>query len=175
MLDAIKAFHGGEYRIAILYSAIAMETLAGVRLEAEYNRLKASSASQSDMRFLSFRQAGGMVIVKDPIYDYISDRDDFAQLLHIRPLYLLKRSLLDENENLYRDALELYRTRNKIAHRGTGESNCLSLDETGATKAIKTAIQVLSWFGEKAYYHIDNMTFVPLGQPSMSAPEEEPR
>ena len=114
LLDAVQAFRMSDYRRAILYTAIAIESLAAETLNNTYICLLSKRGTSDQWRMIELKQAGGESTRKDPIYEYLIARDDFGALLHERPLYLFQRSLLVEDQDLYRTARELYRTRNKI-------------------------------------------------------------
>jgi hypothetical protein len=93
-------------------------------------------------------------VAKDPVFDLISATDRMGRLLHEQPLYLVRKSLLLENEALYAKALVLYNTRNKIMHEGgpPDEQNPLPIDDRGAWTACNTARDVLAWFGDHGPY-----------------------
>jgi hypothetical protein len=160
LLDGIQAFADGDYRRAILYSAMAIEIIAATKLDEVYEMMiqQQGDATADYLRIISMSQAQGQIAIKDPIYDYLSSRQDFAQLLHERPLYLLKKSLLIENEQLYQTARKLYRTRNKIVHRGeppTGDdTSYFEMREADALTALECSIQIFRWFGETGEYTI---------------------
>ena len=66
-------------------------------------------------------------------------------------MYLLARSLRHDDENLYRRAHSLYRTRNCLAHTGEIDSNkegLLDVDHKGAAEALTVMNSVIEWFGE---------------------------
>lgn len=152
LLDALEAHVDHDYRKSLLYSAIAMESFAQAHLEAAYARVLAKRSTEHRVRGTEI--AGGKEVIKDSVYDALSTGDSFSRLLHERPLYLLGRSLLiDEPEN-YRQALTLYATRNKIAHRGMcpeGEKYLPSSAE-GARQGLKIAIDVFRWLGDHGPY-----------------------
>jgi hypothetical protein len=63
----------------------------------------------------------------------------------------LRRSILVENDALYQKAPKLYRTRNKIVHRGElppeGENIFFKVNESDAKEALNCAKGVIKWFG----------------------------
>ena len=154
VLDAISAFYGGDYRKAILYSAMAIEAVANIKLEEAYE--VAIQDSPSDLRIVSFNQAGGEIVKKDPIYESLSETTNFSRMLHERPLYLLKRSLLVDNDVVYKAAIKLYRTRNKIVHHGEPpvdeNERYLVLERSSALEAIKCSVDIFKWFGVNETY-----------------------
>jgi hypothetical protein len=119
LLDAIEAQVTGDYRKAILYAAIGIESLAQERLEAAYVAAVEAPKADPRLRLIDRPVPGNDTTRKDPIYEHLSAGTHFGRLLHERPLYLLGRSVLLDKEKLYKEALELYGVRNKIAHRGS--------------------------------------------------------
>jgi hypothetical protein len=70
--------------------------------------------------------------------------------MHEMSLYVLGRSLRHDKEGLYKRALVLYRSRNRIVHLGTtddAKEEVLPVDGAGAHNAIETADAVLTWLG----------------------------
>lgn len=161
LLDALHAQLENDWRRTILYSAIAMESLASTVLERAYENAKANP--NSTHRVLTIQVGGGQTRQKDPVYDLLAKSDNFGQLLHERPLYLLGKSLLDENAPLYQRAKSVYTTRNKIVHRGVqpDDANHLPLTQEGALEAIRTATEVFAWFGEPGGF-VPFETLVPV-------------
>ncbi|MDD4911167.1 MAG: hypothetical protein PHP57_02640 [Sideroxydans sp.] len=154
LLDALAAFERNDYRQTVLYSAIAVESLARTYLDTAYEVAITSPHPPMHLNILEFPQAGGIVQKKDPIFSLLYDNDNFQRLLHESPLYLTRRSLLAENENLYRRAINLYRTRNRLGHGHMipeNSENLLSIDSVGALSGLETAISVFEWFGETGY------------------------
>lgn len=161
LLDAILAFMESDYRRSILYTAIAAETMASTVLEETYEALLKNGDPTDTIRLLSLPPKGG---IKDPIYEYLSSKTDFIHLIHQLPLYLLRRSLLVEDERLYQNARKLYATRNKIVHRGElsndeKPSSYLPISEMGAREAIECAIGLFRWFGVPEEYIIPKKAF----------------
>jgi hypothetical protein len=153
MLDALGAEEQHDYRKAILFSAIAMEVC--VRRVIDDAHVQVLATRMGAHRVIEVGVAGGARVAKDPIYDLmIKAADRLARLLHEQSLYILNRSLLVENEALYREAVELYSTRNKIMHEGMPAEGggILSIDASGAWRAIKTATEVLAWLGDAGPY-----------------------
>ncbi|MFN8472061.1 MAG: hypothetical protein U0822_07720 [Anaerolineae bacterium] len=146
IIDAIHAYRYGDYRRAILYAAIAVETATATKLD-------------------DIAESKG---TRDPVYAFLSERRRFAELLHELPLYLTGRSLLVENATLYQAALKLYRTRNKIAHVGEppqGERSFFALNEESALQAMEIAIQVLQWLGEPTDFPLPKTRFIKMQAP----------
>lgn len=121
------------------------------------------------LRLVTIPLAGGPV-VKDPIYDYLKQRDDFSAWLHERPLYVTGRSLRLENEPLYQKAFKLYKTRNKLVHRGivpeSGTNDYYRLEDEDVMEALATAAEVVQWFGSGKDYKVpvDDWLGFGLGQ-----------
>lgn len=160
LLDAILALMESDYRRSILYAAIAAETMASTVLEETYTALVNNGDPTDTIRLVALPPKGG---IKDPIYEYLSSKSDFVQLIHQLPLYLLRRSLLVEDEKLYQNARKLYATRNKIVHRGElandETSSYLPISETGAREAIECAIGLFRWFGVSEGYIVPKRAF----------------
>ena len=153
MLDALLADHERDFRRTILYCAIAVEVCAQGALQDAFETVLVEKSERH--RVISRPKAGGGSESKDPIYDGLSRRDaPFKTLLHERPLYVQRRSLLQENEPLYQRAVKLYETRNKIMHLGTHDDDTkyLPISREGASAAIDTAIETLAWFGDDGPY-----------------------
>ena len=105
-----------------------------------------------------FRFTKGEKTWKDPIYQYLI-KDDFGALLHERPLYLLNRSLLKDDQDVFRTAKELYRTRNKIVHRAElsseiNDGSYITVDKEGAKQALDCVLSVFRWFGVDSSYSL---------------------
>lgn len=154
ILDALKALESSDYRKAILYGAIALESLARTVLDAEYDRLMALDKPPKHLRIIEMCQAGGSISKKDPIYKLLSDGDNFGRLLHELPLYLSNKSLLLDDQELYRLAVNLYRTRNRIGHGHEiteTDKDVFAVNKKGASTALEVACKVFSWHGHKGY------------------------
>lgn len=164
LVDAFAVLEGRDYRQAILFAAMAAETMAASRLEAEYDRVL-STSGDSRFRVVESQRTGGSTARKDPVYESLASRTSFAALLHERPLYLMNKSLLHEKQSVYKTARQMYSARNKIVHRGElsegDSSNALSLDESGARAALGCAIAILEWFGDPVS-HFPRDRLIPL-------------
>jgi hypothetical protein len=152
LLDALQAHVERDFRRALLYAAIAVEAFALQWLEAKHESARVASASAH--RFLKLPLAGGEVAHKDPVYELLSAGDNFSRLLHERPLYLAGRSLLVDAPETYRRAVQLYATRNKIAHRGTApaDEKHFALSPEGSVDGLETAVKVFRWLGDTGPY-----------------------
>jgi hypothetical protein len=154
LLDAICAWLSADYRKAILYAAIAVESLANLKLEEALDA--ATTGSAPGLRFVTIPGSGGGTR-KDPVYEALSQGVSFTRLLHERSLYLLNRSLMVDDPVLFSLALRLYGTRNKIAHRGEPsgqQSDILPVDLDGGRQALDCAIRVFAWYGEGQGYSL---------------------
>jgi hypothetical protein len=162
-LDAVVAFRGHDYRRTILYATISTEVAFGTVIDETYEQVL---AVQDDERFrvIALVQAGGVAVRKDPIYERLRHRSDFNVLLHELSLYVLRRSLLAEDQALYVDAKRLYSTRNQLVHSGglaENETNPpLRLDAGGAMTALKTAAALFSWLGLRDDFPLPDGRFV---------------
>ena len=74
--------------------------------------------------------------------------------------------MLIEDESLYQKALRLYRTRNKIVHRGelpsADEGSLFKINESGAKEAMNCAKEVIKWFGVTEDYIIPGLGFIAV-------------
>jgi hypothetical protein len=152
MLDALQALLDQDFRKALLYGAIAIESLASTRLSEEYERVKAA-APDARFRVIDIPIAGGRVARKDPIYENLGE-DNFLRMLHERPLYLFHRSLMVEDAATFTNAQKLRNTRNKLAHIGEvpADAEAFELSEKGAKAGLATAVAVLQWWGDPGPY-----------------------
>lgn len=155
LLDALAALEKNDYRQAVLYSAIAVESLARTSLDAAYQSAITSQQPPIHLNIREFTQAGGVAKKKDPIFSLLFESENFSRLLHECPLYLTRKSLLFDNESLYRDAINLYRTRNRLSHGHiipeNNNESLLSIDSGGAFNGLDIAIKVFDWHGETGY------------------------
>ena len=94
----------------------------------------------------------------DPVFKRLCNgRPSFRDLLHERPLYLLKRSLLLEDKSLFDAGLALYGTRNAISHTGVVEDPNDArwpIDEEHARRGLEVARSLFAWFGAPADFHL---------------------
>lgn len=172
LMDAVEALRVSDYRKAILYSAIAMESMASEVLDNQYKRLLSKRTQVSPYRVIELTESAGRTVKKDPVYKQLEAKDDFAFLLHVRPLYLLKKSLLCDNAELYQSALKVYKTRNGIVHKGLPmdtSGKLLSLTREGATEALQCTLGVFDWFGEDiSSYALPDTDLMPTLVPTFS-------
>lgn len=171
LLDAILALIDQDYRRALLYAAMSVETVAATKLDEAYEAAL-SEANDPTLRIVPLKQ-GKEMVNKDPVYEFLKSKTAFHLLLHERSLYVLGKSLKIEDEPLFQEANKLYRTRNKIAHRGgppVGESNSsyFSIEDSSVRTAIDCAIHVFSWFGETKKYLVPRTGFVQAKAPDKS-------
>jgi hypothetical protein len=164
-LDAIVAYRENDYRKAILYTAISTEVAFGSVIEEAYERILAGHADER-FRVVELRQADGTVR-KDQVYERLQSRarSDFSVFLHELSLYVLRRSLLAENQVLYTDAKRLYSTRNQLVHSGglaeSESSPPYPLDTRGAMAALRTAVALFSWLGVRDDFPLPDDEFAP--------------
>jgi hypothetical protein len=162
-LDAVAGCHGKDHRMAILYSTIAAEVALGSVIGESYERLL-SAKDDDRFRVIELSQAGGSKVRKDPIYEVLRRHPDFGALLHELSLYVLRRSLLVENEALYADAKRLYSTRNQLVHSGElsegSPSSPYPIDSKGALAAVKTVAGIFVWLGLRGDFAIPGQDFL---------------
>ncbi len=166
-LDAIAAFRGNDYRRAVLYATISTEVAFGTVIDETYDRVLAAPDDER-FRVIALAQSGGVSVRKDPIYERLRHRSDFNVLLHELSLYVLRRSLLAEDQALYADAKRLYSTRNQLVHSGgliENETNPpLRLDAAGAMTALETAAALFSWLRLRNDFALPNDGFIAQSQ-----------
>jgi hypothetical protein len=162
-LEAVAAHRAGDYRSAILYAAISAEVVFGSTIDKEYERVLNASKDER-FRIVERTQPGGGSIRKDPIYERLRSRPDFNLLINELTLYVLRRSLLTEDDLLYQKAKRLYSTRNKIAHSGglidEGSNETFALDLGGSMAALETAVALFAWLGRRADFCLPELGFV---------------
>jgi hypothetical protein len=148
-LDAYAAFRTGEYRTAILYSAISVEVALGSVIDDAHQQM-ISTPNDERFRVTALPQAGGTQVIKDPVFDLLKERSDFLERLHELSLYALNRSLFVEDQTLHARVRRLNSTRNKLVHfvkLSVDPNSVYSLDREGATGALSTAISFFKWLG----------------------------
>ncbi len=152
--NAMLALRGGIYRSSIIYAAMAMEALAATAIETEFQRAKDAGEPHLNLTTISGK-------VTDPVYDTLMRNTSFTAYLHARSLYVLRRSMLEENKALYDKASILYKARNKIVHRGDmdddAQQKLLTIDQEGCSQAIDTASDTFRWFRVPPRYEPGNL------------------
>jgi hypothetical protein len=137
LLDSISALLAHDFRRAIIYSGMAMEVAAATTLD----------------------EVQGAII--DPVYKFLRKQARMSQMLHEVPLYVLKRSLLSEEKEVFHEALRTYKLRNMIAHGGEVKRLVMNSNEEfereEARAAVLSAIAVFRWFC------LDHAYVVPKG------------
>ena len=163
LLDAIDSWYNLEHRKAILFSAIAVESLLANLYNEIYENIILSGKTNRNLRLIVNKNNKKLI---DPIFKAISEKTDFKKLLHEIPLYLFKKSVLMDNEQLYHKTIKLYLTRNKIVHFGSPNNvkndQILSIDELGSNEALKTTIDIFNWAGITKYNNIISKTFITI-------------
>lgn len=161
LLDALAAHRASDYASSILYAAVSAEGAFGFAIDREHRRVLASHANDR-FRIIGLNQAGGGLIHKDPVYERLRSKQDFGVLIHELSLYVLRRSLLAEDEALYQQAKRLYATRNRIVHVGGGGGKAITpfpVDAAGSIAALKTCLALFSWLGERADFVLPDVQF----------------
>ncbi len=156
LMDAMYALVRHDYRTAILYAAIAVEVLSGILCQSEHQRLFNAVPLSEAVRKVTIVRPGSEVTTMDPVYRYLANSKSFSVLLSELPLYVFRRSMLEEDQHLYQKALRLYRTRNGLAHRpGTdSDRDVFPFSHAGATSALECAVEVFAWFRVEEKYSI---------------------
>lgn len=155
VLDAIAAL-SHDSRKSILYAAFAVEVLAADVVHRAFTTALATPTATADLRIIDRTVSKGASIRKDPIYEQLQSaaRRKFSLLLHELPLYVMRRSLLQDDEALYNSALKLQESRNVLVHRGTsaGPNDTFPATLAGARAALGVAKRVFQWFGERDFF-----------------------
>lgn len=162
LLDCHEALKLYEFDKAILFSAIAIESLLANHYDNAYNMQLKTAKKNNKLRIITT----GKAVKHDPILKALKERSDFKKLLHHIPLYLLGKSILQENEPLYANLIKLYTTRNKIVHWGqsleTDEKETIPLNAKGANMAFALALDVFNWVGIKRFEVLRDRKFILL-------------
>lgn len=164
LTDALNGLMNHEYKKTILYSSIAIESMLAIKLDIKYEEIINKRKNSKSHRVSKFTTSSGQTY-KDPIYQRLKEKTDFSFLLHERPLYLWNKSLLIENENLYKSAKKLYSTRNKIVHWGEPDSSIseyVQINYEGAQEAFSIARQIFQWAGIDEFDNVLINGFVEL-------------
>ena len=143
-LDALRAHSAGDWKIAFVLAAFAVETGIGEALsEWHSSKLGATPRAPGVVERPDGTRA-------DPVYDLMGERTSFRLSLHQRPLHLAGRSLLLEDKATYEALLRLYTTRNKIAHLGSPDpvDGSFALVREDVETAIDVAARGLAFFGK---------------------------
>lgn len=152
IIDAIEAFLARDYRRTLVYAASGAEAAAETALTNAY--VAALTTRPSDLRVRTIVVTENNSVHKDPVYEAISENSDFKSSLHERPLYLMKRSLLLDNQELYRRLLKLYRTRNSIIHNSTKPKDIYAIGQDSAEECLAALMQLLDWLGFPSDFHL---------------------
>lgn len=153
LLDAIESSFVSDERKAILYSAISVEVMAATRIQEIFEG--ASSIGNTDFRVIRIPQAGGIALEKDPVFDELrrNSERNFKLLLSALPLYVQRRSMLTEDQELYKELVLLHTTRNNLVHSANLErGECIPLNHVGMRRAVDAAIAAFRWFGAAGRY-----------------------
>lgn len=147
-LQAVRAARERDERKAVLYSAIAIESCAQEVTRAKYDSDRSANGPETRqaMRFVDFTTHSG-VVRKDPVFAFLVDRARFGTWLHELPLYVLGRSMLQHDQELYTQAMALSRARNVLAHSGQAVDDESATPLMGALDAVQIAGRCLAWFG----------------------------
>lgn len=158
LVNAIRSYIDGDYKSAILYSAISIEIVASIKMDEEYEVLL-HNEDTNVLRLVTVTIQQGKTVKSDPIYLRLKGISDFKLVLHELPIYIFKRSLLEEDGRLYETANRLHKTRNNIVHQGDNPTtpkpnSCIPINRLGALEAINCAINVFKWFGVPDTYSL---------------------
>lgn len=165
ILDAISAYQQKNFRMCILNCAAALETASSQKLKNTFDEIKSDEGKSDHLRVYEIN-AGDGKHYKDPIFKSLSKSNSFTTNLHELPLYILKKSLLIEDKDLYDFADKIYSTRNSLIHSGKinpDSDKDLELTQNNAKKSINAVIEILDWFNIEEEYHFedDGLTLLP--------------
>jgi hypothetical protein len=152
LLDSLRAYESSDYRQAVLYAAIAVESLASSYLEEKYSALLMRKRPPSHLNIASYALPKGETTRIDPVYSVLMKSENFARLLHETPLYLMRRSMRNEDQALYQSCLRLYGQRNRLGHGRALKPEDFVLDSHGSLNAIQVAIRAFAWFGRQGFH-----------------------
>jgi hypothetical protein len=149
LLDAFRAVKDNDYRSALLYSALAVEAMAGELIDAEHAKLMAATPPPPHIRAVASQDERSKGGFEDPVFKWMRKSGRFAELLHELPLYVYRKSLKQDLPEVYQQARKLYQTRNSLAHRGESamDRDLFPMDVFGAVDAMKCVREVFGWFG----------------------------
>jgi hypothetical protein len=149
LLDAFRAVKDNDFRSALLYSALAIESMAGEIIEAEHEKLLAATPLPPHIRAVASHEGRSKGGLEDPVFKWMRKAGRFAELLHELPLYVYRKSLKQDLPGVYQQARKLYQTRNSLAHRGetVTDKDLFPIDMFGAVDAMKCVREVFAWFG----------------------------
>jgi hypothetical protein len=171
LLDALRACETRNAREAIVYAALAVETLVRSVLDAEYRRVLAAPSPPAHLNLTSLnvvplgKGKRSSSPRTDPVYEVLARENTLPRLLHEAPLYLMRRSLAQENAELYRRAIALDRTRQRLSHGRADEfrdEELFALDHEGALRSLAVALELFDWFEIRGYV-LPRMDQVPFG------------
>jgi hypothetical protein len=149
LLDAFRAVKDNDFRSALLYSALAIEAMAGEFIDAEHAKLLTAIPVPPHVRAVEIQEGRSKSGLEDPVFKWMRKSGRFAELLHELPLYVYRKSLKQDLPEVYQQARKLYQTRNSLAHRGESakDRELYPIDVFGAVDAMKCVREVFAWFG----------------------------
>lgn len=165
LLDALRACETRNERESIVYAALAVETLARSVVDAEYRKVLAAGSPPSHLNVVSVPKGKRGSLRVDPVYEALAKDDTLARLLHEVPLYLMRRSLLQENAELYRRVVALDHARHRLSHGRINDldgDDLFPADPEGALRSLAVALEAFDWFGIRGYV-LPRMDQVPFG------------
>jgi len=163
LLDAFRAVKDNDFRSALLYSALAIEAMAGELIDAEHAKLLAATPLPPHVRAVESQEGRSKGSLEDPVFKWMRKSGRFAELLHELPLYVYRKSLKQDLPEVYQLARKLYQTRNSLAHRGETAKDkelLFPIDMFGAVDALKCVKEVFAWFGVPGRWSISFETSV---------------
>ena len=155
LLDAIDSLHQEDFPTAFLLAAISMDHLTSRQAELAFtaclqqgNITNLSIALPASMSPDQRKEREGL------LSDLLIHNRRFQDLLKRVLPALTGRSLQHENKNLYDQACNVYKIRNRIVHKEltfTDDTPRFAGSDE-AINAIKTAVRLAAWFGVPAHY-----------------------
>lgn len=146
LIDAADAVLNDDFRRAIIYAAIAAESVSKFGADEAEGLAQRERTSDPTLRFAQMKPVGNW---KDSVVERLRKNEKFLDLVSVVSLYLRGRSLPADHPETYRRATALYKTRSKLVHEAIAPiaGEFLPLSRDGAYSALATAIDVFEWWG----------------------------
>lgn len=146
---AIDSYFENDYTNTFLYCGMTCEVALGLSCDIAYNEamLNYKEGKSQNLRIIEVTTASG-VSYKDPIYDTLRNAG-FSSKLKNLVLYAKNKSLMVDDDRLFKSIDKIYSTRNKIVHVGsTKESDkAYEINAENALEAIERVNKFIEWLG----------------------------
>lgn len=146
LIDAADAVLNDDFRRAIIYSAIAAESVSKFGADESESHATRTRTNDPALRFAEMKPGGNW---KDSVVERLRKNEKFLDLISVVSLYLRGKSLPADQPETYRRASALYKTRSKLVHEAIAPvaGEFLAINRAGAYTALSTAIDVFEWWG----------------------------